>query len=63
MQDGVERFEADGWCSGLVIVDAPVLCIAFSHIVNLVMYNFASVIAFPFADQFTLQGTVPSGNF
>ncbi len=54
MQDGAERFEADGWCSGLVVVDAPALCIAFSHVVNLVAYNFASVIAFLFADQFTL---------
>ena len=56
MEDCVEGFKVDSVGSRLVIVDAITLHKSFSHIPNLVTYNLAQDIAFPFATKFPFSG-------
>ena len=53
MEDCAEGFKADSGGSRLVIVNAIMLHKSCSHIPNLVMYNLARGVTFPFANQFS----------
>ena len=61
MEYRLKRLESYRWCHSLIIINAVALSKPFSNIVDLIVNNATSVIAFALADQFALQWVLSTG--
>ena len=55
VENGAERFKADGWGSCLVVVNAVLLGKPFGDIADFVTNDVAGVVVFAFADKFPFE--------
>jgi hypothetical protein len=63
VEDDAEGLYSGRGCDGFVVIDAELLSIAFCDIPDFVTGDVASVISFPPADKFSLQGTFSGWEF
>ena len=54
MENGAKRLKSYCWGRGFVIVDAVFLRETFRDVADFVSYDFASIVPFSFANEFTL---------